>query len=406
MISVEDALERILAAAPKLHSERIDISKAAGRVLAADVRAERDQPPADSSAMDGYAVRYADVANLPAKLNVIGEAPAGTLFTGQVGAGEAVRIFTGGVMPTGTDTVIMQENTAENGNDHGVVTVLEGARLGRHVRQQGHDFSAGDILVEKGTRLGPRQIGLIAAGNIAALEVTVKPRVTLLSTGDELVPPGTADTADQIVNSNAPMLAALLQQAGADVTLAGVARDEPDALKSALAQIKDTDLLITIGGASVGARDLVQVVLKDLGFQLDFWKVRMRPGKPVIFGRFGETPVLGLPGNPVSAMVGTYLFVLPMIQAMLGSDISLLTQTAAKLTDDLAENGDRQAYLRARIELSRQGQWTASIAHDQDSAALRSLSKADGLIVRYPDAPALPAGTCVPVILFSSPGLV
>ncbi|MDH5556381.1 MAG: molybdopterin molybdotransferase MoeA, partial [Alphaproteobacteria bacterium] len=317
MLSVEQALERILGAMAPLPAEQISVADGLGRVLAQDIVARRTQPPAAMSAMDGYAVRARDVAEVPAKLKIVGQAPAGGAWQGTLGEGEAVRIFTGGPVPDGADTVIMQENT-EAGD--GTVTVLTGAPKGRFVRPAGLDFSEGDVLLSAGRLLTARDVALAAAMNTPWIMVRRRPRVAILVTGDEVVMPGDPMTPNQIISSNSLGMAAMVTVFGGEPCMLGIAPDDREALASMAAGARGADLLLTSGGASVGDHDLVQSVLGEIGFELGFWKIAMRPGKPLIFGHVGDTPVLGLPGNPVSALVCSMLFLRPALARMLGMD--------------------------------------------------------------------------------------
>jgi molybdopterin molybdotransferase len=300
MLSVAEARARIVAAFRPLGSEQIGLTSALGRVLAQDVAARVTQPPADVSAMDGYAVRAADVAKASARLRVVGQAPAGGSYDGTVGAGEAVRIFTGGPLPAGADAIVIQEDTAAEG-EH--VVVREGAARGTYVRPAGLDFKAGDVLLRKGRLLTSRDIGVAAAMNVPWLAVTRRPRIAVLATGDEVVMPGDAIGRHQIVSSNGLSLAAFVTACGGDPIHLGIAPDDRDALRRIAEAAVGADLLVTSGGASVGDHDLVQAVLGEAGMQVDFWKIAMRPGKPLMFGRIAATPVLGVPGNPVSTLV-------------------------------------------------------------------------------------------------------
>jgi molybdopterin molybdotransferase len=404
MIAVDEAKSRILARVNILESASLDVGKCCGRVLASDVAALRDQPPANASAMDGYAVRGDDVAPTPVRLRLIGEAPAGSMFDGTLNAGEAVRVFTGSVMPDGSDTVIMQENTERPDDNH--VTITVETKPGRHVRLMGHDFKRGDTLIKTGTRLSPRHVGLAAAANNAALDIRRKPRIGVLSTGDELVAPGQAERPDQIVNSNTPMLASLIKRAGGKPVVIPFVGDTRAQLEAAIKALPEMDMLITIGGASVGRYDLVQDSLSANGFELDFWKIAMRPGKPVFFGTLDKMPVLGLPGNPVSSIVGAYLFLLSAIDKFLGANAETVRTIAAVLDGAISENGGRQAYLRAKAHQNVDGCMVASPISDQDSAALNSLSNADGFICRPPNAKAAVSGDRVPLLFFGEFGLI
>ena len=298
-------------------SETVALAQARGRTLAADLAARRTQPPADVSAMDGYALRAADLADIPATLAVVGMSSAGHRFEGAVGTGEAVRIFTGAPVPAGADTVLIQENTRREGD---LVIALQGERKGRHIRAAGLDFSQGEVLLETGRRMGAAELALAAAMNHATLAVTRAPRVALLATGDELVKPGDNPGPDQIVASNSYAVAAYAEAAGAEVIDLGIAGDSYPALEAAIraARTAKADVLVTLGGASVGDHDLVQSALAREGMELGFWRIAMRPGKPLMHGRLGDMHILGLPGNPVSAIVCAVLFLVPLVRALCG----------------------------------------------------------------------------------------
>lgn len=396
LLPVADALARVLESArDALPAEMVPLAEARGRTLAQDVAALRTQPPFPASAMDGYAVRAADIASVPAKLKVIGESAAGRRFKGALAQGEAVRIFTGAPVPDGADTILIQENTRA---EDGIVIALESETQGRYVRRAGLDFSAGDILLHKGRRLGPPELALAAAMNHPALPVTRKPRVALLATGDELVRPGEEAGPDQIVASNTFAVRAYAENAGADVIDLGIAGDRFEDIERAVRRARDmgADVLVTLGGASVGDHDLVQTALSREGMELGFWRIAMRPGKPLMHGRIGDMRILGLPGNPVSAIVCGYLFLVPLVRALsgdpqAGEDRSEL----AVLASDLPENDSRQDYMRARIIGMQDGHPLVEAFGKQDSSMLRILSDAQCLIMREPHAPAAKAGeTC------------
>ena len=312
MISVEDALARLLAPLEKLPAEQVSLAAAVGRVLAEDMAARRTQPPFAVSAMDGYAVRAADVARVPVELRIVADIPAGAGFGGVIGAGEAARIFTGAPLPEGADAIVIQEDTERRG-DH--VEIRERAGKGRYVRPAGLDFTAGDVLLHAGTRLSPRHIGLAAAMNRPWLFVHRRPRVGILSTGDEIVMPGDPIGPHQIVSSNALALCAFATACGAVPVLVGNAPDDPDALRTIAAAAKGVDLFVTTGGVSVGEHDLVRDVLSEAGLTIDFWQIAMRPGKPLMVGSYRGTPMVGLPGNPVSTLVCSLLFLKPALAA-------------------------------------------------------------------------------------------
>ncbi|UCH74538.1 MAG: molybdopterin molybdotransferase MoeA [Rhodospirillales bacterium] len=396
MLSVDDALARILGSLKTLPLEQIAVGDGLGRVLGEDVAARRTQPPAEVSAMDGYAVRAEDVKTVPVTLKIIGQAPAGNAFAGAVSKGESVRIFTGGTLPAGADTVVMQENTEAA---EGTVTILKSAEKGRFVRPAGLDFKTGDIRLKAGRVLTARDVGLAAAMNVPWLMVRRRPRVAILATGDEIVMPGDPVGPDQIVSSNSIALAAAVRVFGGEPCMLGIAPDDRDALAAMAAGASGADLLLTSGGASVGDHDLVQSVLGEIGFELDFWKIAMRPGKPLIFGHVGDTPVLGLPGNPVSAMVCAIVYLRPALARMLGApDAEASPRLTAKLTAPLGENDERQDYLRAKLDNDPDGGLTVTPFARQDSSMLAMLAQADCLILRPPFAPPLDSGAMVDVL--------
>ncbi len=393
MISVEVALERVLAGCRPTAPEMVPLPAALGRVLAEDVAARVAHPPLDVSAMDGYAVRAAEVAQ-PARLAVIGESAAGHPFAGTVAAGQAVRIFTGAPIPAGADAVVMQEDTVREGD---AVQINAATAPGRHVRVRGLDFLPGQAGLAAGTVMGPRQIALAAAMNVPWLLVRRRPRVAVLSTGDEIAMPGEPMGTAQLASSNGPGLAALVTAMGGEAVQLGIARDSRASLDAMVAAAAGCDLLVTSGGASVGDYDLVQGVLADHGMTLDFWKIAMRPGKPLMFGALKHVPVLGLPGNPVSAMVCAYVFLVPMLRALQGLGGGLPIQQAA-LTADLRANDARQEYMRARLDRDAEGRLLATPHTRQDSAVVSGLAAATGLVIRPPHAPAAKAGDTVAVI--------
>jgi len=388
---VAEALARVLADAEPLAAEAVPLAQAHGRVLAADVAALRTQPPADVSAMDGYAVRAVDVAKAPVKLKLVGEVAAGHPFRGTVGAGEAARIFTGGVLPPGTDTIVIQENTVSEG-DAVVVTVASGKD--KHVRVEGLDFKRGAVLLSKGRRLSDRDLALAAAMNHPTVPVHRCPKVALLATGDELVMPGGTPGFGQIVYSNGYATMALARREGCEVVDLGIV---PDRLAETAAGVRrarevGADILVTSGGASVGDYDLVREALAAEGLALSFWKVALRPGRPMMHGRLGPMHVLGLPGNPVSAYVCAVLFLVPLIRQLAGrSDVAPAPDTA-RLGRDLPANDERADYLRAVLTTGSDGIAVATPAPVQDSSMLMPLARADCLLVREPFAPAAKAG--------------
>jgi molybdopterin molybdotransferase len=393
-MSVAEALARVLAEAAPLPSEQAALADAHGRVLAADVAALRTQPPADVSAMDGYAVRTVDVARVPARLKLVGEVAAGHPFEGAVGAGEAARIFTGGVIPPGADTIVIQENTARDGE---TVIVKAGAGKGKHVRIAGLDFERGATLLAKGHRLTDRDLALAAAMNHPRLPVHRRPKLAVLATGDELVMPGSAPRFGEIVYSNGYATMALARREGCETIDLGIAPDRLEETAAAVRRARDlgADILVTSGGASVGDYDLVQKALAREGLALSFWKVALRPGRPLMHGRLGTMHVLGLPGNPVSAYVCAVLFLVPLIRRLTSrADVEPAPEPAL-LGRDLPENDERADYLRATLASSSDGMPIATPAPLQDSSMLVPLAAADCLLIRPPHAPAAKAGsTC------------
>jgi molybdopterin molybdotransferase len=399
MLSVEEAIQRIERAISPLGAETVSLDQALGRVLAEPLEARLTQPPADVSAMDGYAVRAADVEALPATLRIVQRIAAGQPPSGAVGSGEAARIFTGAQVPPGADTVVIQENCDEA---DGHVTVREGKRNpGQHIRKAGLDFAAGDIALHSGRRLTARDISLAAAMNRPWLKVTRRPRIALLSTGDELVNPGDPVGPAQIIGSNGIGLAALVRTFGGEPVNLGIARDNLADLDRAIESALGFDALVTSGGASVGEHDVVQQALASRGMQLDFWKIAMRPGKPLMFGTLGALKVLGLPGNPVSTIVTALLFLKPAVERMLGLAGVEPAREVALLGKDMPANDTRQDYVRARLVTSAEGGKVATPFSPQDSSMLSLIARADCLIVRKPHAPEAKAGDVVDIIPLS-----
>ena len=388
MISVEEATARIVAAFRPLEAEAVTLKHAIGRTLAADARARCDQPPAPVSMMDGYAVRSQDSGTR----RLIGAAPAGHPFAGTVGPNETVRLFTGSVVPAGADAVLAQED-AEIEAD--TVRFRETPRTGKFIRPQGLDFTAGTVLAGAGSRLSPRDLALLAAGDVAEVMVRKRPRIAVAATGDELSRPGELRKPGGVVASSLYGLEPLIAQWGGEPRDLGILPDRPEAIAE-LAR-EQCDLLVTLGGASVGDHDLVQSALAGQGLQLDFWKIAMRPGKPLIFGRLGSTPFLGLPGNPVSTFVCALLYLRPAIAAMLGGK-TVTPLRSARLAGSLPANNVRQNYLRAMLEWRNSECWARPFAH-QDSSMLKLFSEADALIMRKPHAPALADGAAIEILL-------
>jgi molybdopterin molybdotransferase len=394
MITVDVARARILAGLKPNPAEMVALGQALGRVLAADVAARVAHPPADVSAMDGYAMQAADLSSPSTTLTIVGESAAGRPFTDLVRPGQAVRIFTGAPLPAGADTVVMQEDTSRDGER---VTIATPQAAGKHVRNAGLDFTIGQTMMRAGTMIGPRQIALAAAMNVPWLMVHRRPRVAILSTGDEIVMPGDSVGPGQIVSSNGPGLAALVIAAGGEPVQLGIAADRRDSLSAMVRAAAGCDLLVTSGGASVGDYDLVQDVLAEHGMELDFWKIAMRPGKPLMFGTLKHVPVLGLPGNPVSAMVCAYLFLIPMLRALQGRPPELASQ-AAVLGADVRANDERQEYLRGTLARRGDGALVATPFGRQDSAVVSGLAAAECLIIRPAHAAEAKAGAVIEVI--------
>lgn len=401
MISVEAARDRILAGLRPTPAEMVALSAAWNRVTTAPVVARLTQPPSDVSAMDGYGVRAAD-ASLGAKLAVIGTAPAGHPFAGTVGPGQAVRIFTGSVIPAGADGVLLQEDATRDGD---MITVNEAVTAGRHIRRAGQDFAAGDEVVPAGRRMTARDIGLAAAANHPWITAHRRPRVAILATGDEIALPGEPIPPGGIVSSNSHALAALVRALGGEPAVLPVARDTTEAIAAVADAVAGMDMLVTTGGASVGDHDLVISGLQTRGLVVDFWQIAMRPGKPLIFGHLGSVPVLGLPGNPVSALVCAILFLLPALARLSGLPAAPPLTTRAVTGVALKENDRRADHLRATLSTDSDGRLVATPFPVQDSAMLRRLALADALILRAPHAPALPQGAEVPIIRLDSLGL-
>lgn len=389
MISVSEALESLTALVEPGPEEIVPLHLAAGRVLARPVEAARDQPPFAASAMDGYAVQTAGLAP-GARYRVIGEAAAGHRFSGMVGAGEAVRIFTGAPLPQGAQHVVIQEDVKRDADGMIVVTEVDPKT---HIRPSGSDFKRGEVIAAP-RRLSPADVALLASMNHPLVPVRRKPVVAVISTGDELVMPGQNPRDDQIIASNCFGLKALLEESGAAVRILPIARDTIPALQMVFELALTADLIVTIGGASVGDHDLVAKAGKSLGMQQSFYKVAMRPGKPLMAGRIKDTPMIGLPGNPVSSMVCGHVFLTPLIRHMLGFPAEQTRHTLAPLACAIARNGPREHYMRASFS---NGQLTPF--DRQDSALLSVLAQANALLVRPPHAPALGAGAEVPYIL-------
>jgi molybdopterin molybdotransferase len=394
MISVEDARARILAGLEPVTTETINLAAAWNRVLATPVVARLTQPPADVSAMDGYAVRATD-AVAGAVLRVIGAAPAGRPFSGCVAPGEAVRLFTGSVVPQGADTIVLQEDVQRAGDQ---VSLREAAAPAQHIRHAGQDFAVGDLVLQPGMHLTARRIGVAAAANHPFLTVHRVPRVAILATGDELALPGDPVGPGGIVSSNSFLLAAFVQACGAAPLVLPTAGDTPEVIAAAVAGAAGADLLVTTGGASVGDHDVVQAGLARLGFELDFWKIAMRPGKPMISGRLAGMKVLGLPGNPVSAAICAVLFLGPALARLSGLTAAAPAVERALAGAPMRENDRRADHLRATLDRNPNGESVATPFPRQDSGLLTALSRADCLILRAPHAPPVAEGDPVDII--------
>jgi molybdopterin molybdotransferase len=390
LMPVADALNAILEGIRPLPEETVALDDALHRTLARDVAARRTQPPAPMSAMDGYAVRTQD-ALAGARLKVIGESAAGRPFDRSIGKGEAVRIFTGGVVPDGADTIAIQEDVQREAD---VITLAEAVPAPRHIRGTGIDFREGDVLLTRGTRLTDRDLSLAASMNHPALPVCRKPKVAILATGDELVMPGSQPGPGQIIYSNTYAIRALVRSSGAEPIDLGIARDTMEETRAAIrrAEVLGADILLTTGGASVGEHDLVKPSFEAEGIGIKFWKIALRPGKPMMHGRKGAMSVIGLPGNPSSSYVCSFLFVVPLIRAFLGSAHVAHCIEPAILGHGLPANDHRQEYMRARLAINDDGIAVATAVSHQDSSLLNNLSVADVLLIRPPMAPAAAAG--------------
>ena len=401
MLAVAEARQRILDSLAPLAAEVVGLEAGLGRVLAEDLTARVTQPPAAVSAMDGYALRARDAETLPARLKVAGEAAAGGAAPPALGPGEALRIFTGAPLPEGADCVVIQEEAERSGD---TLTLQATPRAGDFVRPAGLDFRAGDLGLRAGRRLTARDLGLAAAMNRPWLPVHRRARVAVLGTGDEIVLPGEPLGPNQIVSSNGFALSAAVRACGGAALHLGIAPDEPDGLGARIAAARGCDLLVTAGGASVGAHDLVQEVLRAQGAELDFWKIAMRPGKPLMFGRLGATPVLGLPGNPVSAMVCAVVFLAPALARLHGQP-GEVPRRRVRLGTALAANGPREAYLRARLDDDDPAEAPRAVPlESQDSAVLSGLAKAEALLIRPPHAPAAEAGDAAEIVPLEAAG--
>lgn len=406
LMPVAEARQRIIADLPLMPSEDIGLLDGLGRVLAGDLIARRTQPPMAMSAMDGYAVRSADTTQLPVTLTRVGKAPAGGHYPGILGAGQAVRIFTGGPVPEGADAVIIQEDVdASSEADGADIVIKQPGQKGQYIRPAGLDFSAGSVGLPAGRRLTARDIGLAAAMDHPWLTVRRKPRIAILASGDEIVRPGEPIGANQIVSSNSFALAATITAMGGEPVVIGIAPDDSDGLRSAADAARGCDMLVTTGGASVGQHDLIQTALSDHAddqyrLQVGFWRIAMRPGKPLIFGRLGQMPMLGLPGNPVSTLVCAQIFLRPAIERMLGIAASDDDYDLAILGRALPANDQREDYLRCQLQRDEHGNLVAWPFERQDSSMLSLMSSADCLLVRQPFDQARALGDSVQILHF------
>ncbi len=399
LVPVSEAKSRLLGKANPIEAiETIPLGNASGRVLAADLAARLTQPPFHASAMDGYALRAGDAPSIGAELTVIGSAAAGHAFDGVLGAGETVRIFTGAPLPEGADSILIQEDAEK----------LEGGRIrtkfevikGRHVRPRGQDFAEGDVVVPAGTLLDFSHLTVAAAMNHPTVEVYRRPRVAILATGDELLTPGETPGPAQIIASNTFGVAALVRDNGGEVLDLGIVKDRPEDIAAAIdrARAEKADVLVTLGGASVGDHDLVQSTLKSAGMELDFWRIAMRPGKPLMVGALGDMQVLGLPGNPVASLVTSMLFLEPLLRK-LGRLPDRKREVRGITAKALPANDQRQDYLRSTLTRDSDGNLVADSFQKQDSSMMKIFAHSDGLIIRPPHAPELPAGSPCPILL-------
>ena len=406
LITVEDALSRVLASAPTpLEEEQVALEAAHGRVLARDLAARRTQPPFANSAMDGYAVRAPDLAAAATTLAVIGESAAGRAFDGVVGPGQAIRIFTGAPMPEGADAIVVQEEVQREGDR---VALAGSVATGDNLRPAGMDFREGEALIPAGRRLTPRDVALAAAANHTHLEVRRRARVAILATGDELVAPGGALGPAQIIASNNFAVAGVVAACGGVAIDLGIAVDTMAALDHAIRRARDAeaDVLVTLGGASVGDHDLVQKALVAAGMELGFWRIAMRPGKPLMHGQLGAMRVLGLPGNPTSSMICAILFLRPLLRALHGEPGAAADPSQpGRLGADLLANGPRQDYMRASLSRDANGILVAIPSASQDSSLVKTMARAGGLIVRVPHAEPAKAGEACRIIAFEGIGI-
>jgi molybdopterin molybdotransferase len=401
MISVRDALDRVLQGLPRLGGEQVALAAARGRVLAAAIQAPRDVPPFRNSAMDGYAVRAADVTGAgpqrSVRLRVLETVGAGAVATQPVRAGTAIRIMTGAPTPEGADAVVRVEDTREAGEE---VEIQAGVAAGANIRHPGEDMRTGETVLEPGRMLRAADIGLIASLGLPMVRVARRARVAIISTGDELVEVGEPLGPGQIVNSNAYTLAAAVEEAGGEAVCMGIVRDQPELIRAAFSEAVTADMVLSTGGVSVGSFDYVRRILAEIGYEERFWKVAQKPGKPLTFGLCGRAPVFGLPGNPVSSLVCFYLYVLPALRTMMGFSRVHLPSAAATLTETLRKVAGLTEFVRCSLEGPPED-YRARSTGTQSSGALRSLSLGDGLIVGPSDAEVLQAGARVRVVMLA-----
>ncbi|OYR19231.1 molybdopterin molybdotransferase MoeA [Brucella thiophenivorans] len=401
LLPVDEALNRILRSAQPDGFEQVSLSSAGGRVVAEAVKASLMQPPFDCSAMDGYALIAPENIDYPIELTIIGESAAGERFDGKLANGQAVRIFTGAPLPEGADCIVIQEDTERSA---GKLTIRQGLDVTRHIRRAGLDFAPGDTVLPVGRELDPPALSLAAASGNAVINVFKQPRIAILATGDELVPPGIIPGPDQIVASNSIGIAEIVRRAGGKPEDMGIIIDDPKKIESAISQVLNDgiDILVTIGGASVGDRDYVHGALKNCGVDLDFWKIAMRPGKPLMYGRktvSGKTiHVIGLPGNPVSSLVCSLLFLRPLVAKLSGNDLNADIRPA-RLGAAMKANDHRRDYIRATVEHAADGTLTATPFPLQDSSMLSALVGSDALLIRAENAPAALEGDACTILM-------
>ena len=403
LISVGDALGLIANTASPLPTTNITLKDAVGHVLAEDMFAQVTLPPLDASAMDGYAVKLEEHHKQDSVFTLIGESPAGAPYAGKVGSDETVRIFTGGAVPSGANHVIMQENISADGTE---ITLTEPVSPASHIRKAGIDFARGDTIVKAGTKLGAYELAILAAANCADLPVMRRPLVALIANGDELVAPGSSVNEGQVISSNPYGLAPLLEAWGADIINMGISKDDPKAIEKQIEDAIDqgADILVPIGGASVGERDYMRSVFADMGYEKNFEKVAVKPGKPVWFGTLGDRYALGLPGNPASALVTAHVFLKPLVLALSGNANPANPFIIARTTVNLKANAWRAEYVRAHAEVDERGSIHVTPYPRQDSSLLTPFLTANCFIVREADTPALKVGDPVSVLMIGDLG--